>query len=337
MKERGLIVSLHPHIQSSETLPRVMFITMAALVPAIISGIYFFGINAVKVTIIAVLSAVVFEAGLQKIMKREITISDGSAILTGLLFALILPPTSPWWMVILGVFVGILVGKHVYGGLGSNPFNPVCVGWAALKLGFPAYLDISGSILGVVKSEGISALVEDYSYFSEQYGIESLKGIGAKIHLLFKVILFWKPMPGATLVDCIGQVSALAVIIGGLFLIWRGYINWRIPVSFLASLILFSLIFGGKEYLYPYILVQFLTGSTLLAAFFVATDLVTTPITGWGMVVFGAFLGLITMVGRLWGSWVEPVWFCVLVVNGFVPLIDRLSKPKPFGRVKESA
>jgi len=337
MKEERLIVSLHPHIQGVETVSKMMFITTAALIPAAAVGVYFFGINAIKVIVISVLSAVGFEAGLQKLMKREITINDGSAVLTGLLFALILPPTSPWWMVILGVFVGMLVGKHVYGGLGSNSFNPVCVGWAALKLSFPSYLDISGSILGAVKSEGITALVEDYSYFSEQYGIESLEGIGAKIKVLLKVILAWKPIPGATLVDCVGQVSALAIIIGGIFLIWKRYINWRIPVGFLASIIIFSAIFGSKEYLYPYILVQLLTGSTLLAAFFVATDPVTTPLTGLGNIVFGVLLGLITMIGRLWGSWVEPVWFCILVTNGFTPLIDRLTKPKPFGRVKESA
>ncbi len=335
--EEKLIVSLYPHIQSAESVPRIMFITAAALIPAVISGVYFFGINAIKVMVIAVLSAVVFEAGLQRLMKREITIRDGSALLTGLLFGLILPPTSPWWMIISGVFFGMLVGKHVYGGLGNNPFSPVAVGWAALQLSFPSYLDISESILGRVKIEGISALVEDYVYFSEQYGIESLEGIGAKIHLLFKVILAWKPMPGEALVSCVGQVSALAIIIGGLFLIWKKYINWRIPVSFLASIILFSILFKGGEFLYLYVLVQLLSSGTLLAAFFIATDPVTTPMRGLGMIAFGVLLGLIVVIGRIWGTWIDPIWFCVLVMNAFTPLIDRLTKPKPFGRLKESA
>ncbi len=335
MKEEKLIVSLYPHIQSAETVLKMMFITTAALIPAVISGIYFFGINAVKVIVIAVLSAVVFEAGLQKIMKREITIRDGSAVLMGLLFALLLPPTAPWWMVILGVFAGMLLGKHVYGGLGSNPFSPVIIGWASLRLSFPGYFDISGSISGVTKLEGISALVEDYVYFSEQYGIESLEGIGAKINLFFKLLLSWKPIfPGEPLVGCIGQISALAIIIGGLFLLWKRYITWHIPVSFLASIILFSILFKGGEFLYPYVLVQLLSSGTLLAAFFIATDPVTSPMTGRSMITLGVLLGLIVMIGRIWGSWIDPIWFCVLVMNAFTPLVDLIFKPKPFGRVK---
>ncbi len=335
MREEKLIVSLHPHVQSAETIPKMMFITIAALIPAVISGIYFFGVNAVKVIIIAILSAVVFEAGLQKIMKREITITDGSAVLMGLLFALILPPTLPWWMVILGVFVGMLLGKHVYGGLGSNPFNPVLIGWAGLRLSFPSYFDISGSIFGVTKLEGVSALVEDYVYFAEQYGIESLEGIGAKINLFFKLLISWKPIfPGEPLIGCIGQISALAIIIGGGILLWRRYITWHIPVSFLASIILFSILFKGGEFLYPYVLVQLLSSGTLLAAFFIATDSVTSPMTRWPMLILGVLLGLIVMIGRIWGSWIDPIWFCVLVMNAFTPLVDLIFKPKPFGRVK---
>lgn len=382
--EKRLIVSLHPHIQSAETIPKIIFITSAALIPAIISGLYFFGLNAIKVIIISVLSAVVFEAGLQRLMKREITIRDGSALLTGLLFGLILPPTAPWWLIATGVFFGMLIGKHVYGGLGNNPFSPVAVGWAALQLSFPSYLDVSESILGRVKIEGISALVEDYVYFSEQYGVESLEGLSAKVKLFFKLILAWKPMPGEALVDCIGQISAVAIVIGGLFLLWRRYISWHIPVSFLASIILcsilgqisvqaiiigtlvvivcflllwrflgpvsflpsiillfiailFSTFISKGEYLYPYVLVQLLSGGTLLAAFFIATDPVTSPTTGQSMIILGVLFGLIVVIGRIWGSWVDPIWFCVLVMNAFAPLIDRLTKPKPFGRLKESA
>ena len=385
MREEKLIVSIPPHIQSAETIPKIMFITAAALIPTAASGIYFFGINAVKVIVIAILSAIVFEAGLQRLMKREITLKDGSALLTGLLFGLILPPTAPWWLIAAGVFFGMLIGKHVYGGLGNNPFNSVAVGWAALQLSYPSYLDISESILGKVKIEGISALVEDYVYFSEQYGVESLEGIGAKLKLLFKLILAWKPMPGEALVDCIGQISPLAIIIGGLFLLWKGYISWHIPVSLLASIILCSIlgqisalaviigtlaviigllllwrwkghisflaslilffvvilfsiiIFKGGEYLYPYVLVQLLSGGTLLAAFFIATDPVTSPTTGQSRIILGVLLGLIVIIGRIWGSWIDPIWFCVLVMNAFTPLIERLTKPKPFGRLKESA
>ncbi len=338
MREEGLIVSVGPHIQGKESIKSMMLGFIIALIPAAIAGVYYFGIRALEVVLIAVISSVVIEAALQKIMRREVTVTkDGHAILIGLIFGLILPAHIPWWAIVVGVFTGLLVGKHVYGGLGSNPFNPILVGWASLKLGFMSHMDISGSILGITKFEGMTALVEDYSYFSEGYGIESWSGLGGKIKLLIYVLIGWKPLPGEELIGCVGQICALAIIIGAIYLFWKKYISWHAPVGFLAAVLLFSILFGEKDYLYPYILVQLLSGGTLLAAFFIITDPTTTPVTSIGMLVFGAMAGIITMIGRLWGSWVDPIWFSILVANGFTPLIDRLIKPRPFGRVKSSA
>jgi len=161
--------------------------------------------------------------------------------------------------------------------------------------------------------------------------------LGAKIKLFIHALLGWKPLPGEALVGCVGQICALAIIIGAVFLLWKRYISWHIPVSFLVTVIVFSLVFHKGEYLFPFTTVQLLAGSTLLAAFFVATDPVTTPLTGAGMIVFGCGAALIAMIGRFWGKWVDPTYFGILVMNCFTPLIDRILKPKPFGRIKSRA
>jgi len=340
MREEGFIVSAGPHIQTQESIQKMMYGFILALLPATIMGVYYFGKRAIIIILASVISAVVFDAILGRLIQKRDTVRDGDAIFTGLVLALIMPITTPWWAIIIGVFIALLVGKHVYGGLGSNPFNPPLIGWAALQLSFPSHLDISGSVLGVVKLEGISALVEDYSYFSENYGIESLSGLGAKVKVFIKALLGWKAVPGSDqLVGCVGQLCALAIIIGAVYLLWKKYISWHIPVSFLVTIVIFSLIFykGDRAYLYPFILVQLLAGGSLIAAFFVAAEPVTSPLTSVGMIIFGCGAALITMIGRFWGKWVDPVWFGLLVMNCFTPLIDRIFKPKPFGRVKSSA
>lgn len=335
MKEEGFVVSVGPHIQCKESIQRMMYAFIIALIPAMLMGVYTFGISALKLLIVAVVSAVLVEAGLQRLMKKEITIKDGSAVLTGVLMALILPVTVPWWVVVVAIFTGLLVAKHVYGGLGSNPFNPVLVGWAAIKLSYPSYLDISNSVLGVTKLLGAHSLVQDYGYFAQNYGVQTWEGIGAKIQLFVNVLMQWKAVPIIGEQTCgIGEISAIALIIGAAFLLWKGYISWHIPAGFLGTVFIFSVLFGEKDFVYPYTLVQLLSGSTLLAAFFVATDPGTSPYNNVAMIIFGCLCGLVTMVGRLWGGWIEPVWFAVLVGNAFVPLIDRYTKPKVFGSGK---
>ncbi|HIC92491.1 MAG TPA: hypothetical protein EYP21_10650, partial [Syntrophaceae bacterium] len=306
--------------------------------------------------------AVAIEAALQKVMRRDITIMDGSAVLMGLLFACILPPTAPWWLIILGVGVGMVAGKHIYGGLGSNPFNPVLVGWAALRLSFSAHLDRSATPLGVLKYHGVDAVLAKFKYMDLMVG----------------------NTPGS-----IGEVCAIGILIGGLFLLWRGYITWHIPVSFLANAAVFGAVFWKPALMWKIALIllvigiayfiwrrtslvliilmliamgfayllksmganleelggagaanplfHLFAGGMMLGAFFLATDMVTTPVTGTGMLVFGLGCGMLTMVARLWGSWVEPMLFAILVMNGFSPLIDRYIRVAPFGRVKASA
>ncbi len=356
MKEQTFVVSVGPHIQSVETTQKIMVTSTIALLPTVLAGIYFFGVNAIKVLVISVAAAVFFEAAIQKIMHKDITIMDGSAVLMGVLFACILPSTSPWWMILTGIFFGMLIGKHVYGGLGNNPFHPVLVGWASLRLSFPNLMDKSATPLGILKTQGVSAALEQFKYGDLIIG----------------------KTPGM-----IGEVCALAILIGGIFLLVKGYITWHIPVSFLATVVAFSgtlwdpksflllavialvagivlqrlkytslavlagviiatIIFAylmhravPGEYVNP--VFHLFTGGLMLGAFFVATDPATSPVMGRGMVVFGFGCGLITMIARQWGSWVEGIWFAILVMNGFAPLIDRFIRAAPFGRVKASA
>lgn len=357
MKEQSFVVSVPPHIQSVETIQKIMVTTAIALVPTLAWGVFHFGINALKVIIISVVAAVFFEAALQKIMHRDVTIKDGSAVLIGLLFACILPPTAPWWMILPGIFFGLLIGKHVYGGLGNNPFNPILVGWAALRLSFPDLMDKSATPLGILKTQGVSAALEQFKYGDLIIG----------------------KTPGM-----IGEVCALAILIGGILLLIRGYITWHIPVSFLGTVAAFSgtlwnpksfllvaaiaLIVGivcqrlrytslvvlagatiativfayimqhvaaPREYINPTF--HLFSGGLILGSFFIATDPTTSPVTGRGMIVFGFGCGLITMIARQWGAYVEGIWFAILVMNGFAPLIDRQIKVAPFGRAKVHA
>lgn len=357
MKEQSLVVSIAPHIQSGETTQKIMVTTIIALLPTVLGGIYLFGVNAIKVLVISVAASVFFEAAIQKIMRRDITIMDGSAVLMGVLFACILPATSPWWMILVGIFFGLLIGKHVYGGLGNNPFHPVLVGWASLRLSFPHLMDKSSTPLGILKTQGVDAVLEQFKYGDLVIG----------------------KTPGM-----IGEVSVIAILIGGIFLLWKGYITWHIPVSFLATVVAFSgtlwnpnsflvvaaiavvagivcqrlrytsfMVLAGAiiftiaftyimqhvsapgEYINP--VFHLLTGGLMLGAFFVATDPTTSPVTGRGMIVFAFGCGLITMIARQWGSWVEGIWFAILVMNGFTPLIDGYIRVAPFGRAKVSA
>ena len=335
MKDKGFVVSVGPHIQSGVSLEGIFTTFSMAILPALVVAVYFLKMQAIKVIVVSVVAAVVIDAFLQWLFKKEINLKNPYAIFTGLLFAAIMPVTMPWWGICAGLFMGLLVGLYVYGGVGSNPFNPVLVGWAILKLSYPGYMDMSSSILGVLKLEGIGAIIEDYSYLSESYGIEEFNTLGAKFKLLLKFLLQWKTGAWSDeLVLYTGSICALALIIGGLFLIWRRYASWHAPVGFLLTVFCFSVIFykGDRSYLFPYLLIQLLAGSTLITAFFLVTDPVTTPVTNAGMFVFGVLAALVMMLGRLWGKWIDPGFFGVLVANAFTPLIDRIVKPKPFGR-----
>jgi len=324
--ERPMLrVSVAPHILTRSTTSSLMYNTLLALVPALLAGIYFFGIDALKLALICMATSVACEAGMQKLTGRKLTIMNGSGLLLGLLFALICSPEMPWWTAVIGTAIAVILGREIYGGLGNNPFNAVLVGWAVVRVSFASHmtfyrmpeplfgLDPGGYIeyppLDVIRLDGAEALI-DLPWFD----------------------LFVGNVPGA-----IGTVSAVALLIGGVYLLARRIITWHVPVSFLASVWLFGLIFYLIDpVIYANPTIYLLSGWTFIGAFFLATDKGTIPVTGPGMIIFGAGCGLITMIIRYWGGFIDGVAFAILLMNACTPLLDRV-RPRVYGRVKEVA
>ena len=312
MEQRLLTVSLPPHIHAPGTTAGAMWRVVVALIPALACSMWVFGLGAAVVTVISVLACMGTEYFITRFMlKRRPTLGDGSAALTGLLLAMNLPSNLPPWTIVIGAVVAIGIGKMAFGGLGCNIFNPALVGRVFLLLSFPVqmtswplpgagmeYLDAAtgATVLGAIKMGELSA--------SDINVADLLVG-----------------NTGGSL----GEVGALALIVGGLFLVLSKVITWHIPVSVIASAALFSFSVGGD------IAVELLSGGLLLGAIFMATDYVTSPMTRSGMLIYGAGIGVITIIIRHWGAYPEGVSFAILLMNGCTPLINRLCRPKRFG------
>ena len=315
MKTPELVVSAIPHVHSGNSVQKIMTNILIALLPAVAIGVYFFGVDTIRVIAIAMASAVVWEAVLQKIMARPIVINNLSGAVSGLILAMLLPPTAPWWMICTGTFVMILLGKEIYGGLGNNPFNGVLVAWVVLQMSFPDYM--------------IDWMAPPGDFFTESTPLEVLKFEGLKsISEYFTTAdLFIGKSAGF-----IGEVSTLMLLIGGAYLIARKVISWHIPASFLAGIILFSGIFwlaNPAEYASP--LFHLLAGGVFFAAFFLATDMISSPVTPAGMLIYGALCGVLTVVIRLWGQWADGAYYAVFLISILTPLLDKI-KPKVYGR-----
>jgi electron transport complex protein RnfD len=325
MDDRQFILSSSPHIHSGESTPRIMYSVAAALLPAIVTGVYLFGLRALWVILLSVAAGLATEAGAQRMMGREVTISDGSALVTGILLALNLPPTAPWWLVVVGSAIAIVIGKQIYGGLGYNPFNPALVARVILLISFPVQMTTW------LKPNRLFAGAVD--------AITTATPLGAmKTHLMVKGSLegftmgeLWNPFIG-NIGGCIGETSVIALLIGAGFLLYRGYITWHIPVTFIGTVFVLSGLFWAinpDQYMNP--VFHVVTGGLVLGAFYMATDMVTSPLTDRGMMLFGAGCGVITMVIRLFGGYPEGVSYSILLMNAATPLIDRYFKPKTFG------
>lgn len=312
-----LIVSISPHVRAKEDVDSIMRDVIFSLFPTTLIGVVVFGLHALYVVLTAVSVSILSEAIIQRLMKREITVRDGSAAITGLLLALNLPPGAPLWMVCIGAGLAIGLGKQVYGGLGHNPFNPALIARVILLVSFPVqmtswtfplFIDIDGKTcatpLGVLKEQGVEA--------------------ASQIPLLS---LFLGETPG-----CIGEISAAALLLGAIYLLIKGHITWHIPISFIGTVGIFTLIlwlFGITAN--P--LFHILSGGLILGAFFMATDMVTSPITKKGGLIFGTGCGILTVIIRLWAGYPEGVSFAILIMNAFCPLIDkwRFTHPTKFG------
>lgn len=333
MNNNLLKVSLSPHISGEDSVKKIMFGVILALLPAFAVSLYVFGLCALKVTLLAVVSAVWFEYFIQKfVLKCPVTISDGSAIVTGILLAFNLPCNIPWWIIIIGSLVAIAIGKMSFGGLGNNPFNPALVGRVFLLISFPVQMTSWPKPLaaGASFTDGITA--------ATPLAIikEGLKNGGKFIDLAGQVPSYFDLFIGKT-GGCIGEVSALALLIGFIYLLWKKIISWHIPVSMAGAVFLFTGILCLKNpdgYVDP--VFHILTGGVMLGAIFMATDMVTSPMTQKGMLIFGFGIGVITVVIRIFGAYPEGVSFAILIMNAVVPLINKYCKPKRFGEVVKS-
>jgi len=324
--EKPLYLSSSPHINAGQTTDQVMRAVIYALVPACAVAVYFFGLAALGVLLITTLGCVAAEAVCQRLVGRPLAIADGSAALTGILLALNLPPTSPWWIALLGAVVAIVIGKQVYGGLGYNPFNPALVARVVLLISFPVQMTTwtapapLGSGLDAVTSATPLGDWKTAVMLTGKLPETMQGGFGD---------YFVGHMAG-----CLGEVSALALLLGAAYLFWKKILTWHIPVSFLGTVVVLSSIFWlvdpGK---YPDPLFHLLTGGLMLGAFFMATDMVTSPVTNRGMLVFGVGCGFLTVLIRLFGGYPEGVSFAILLMNAATPLIDRYTRPRKFGAV----
>jgi electron transport complex protein RnfD len=309
-----------------------MYDVVIALVPAFLVSLYVFGFNALIVTTAAVISCLLFEYLIQKyLMKTEVTIGDGSALITGILLAFNLPAGIPVWMVVVGSLVAIGVAKLSFGGIGYNIFNPALVGRVFLLVSFPVQMTLwptavenNTSIVDAVTGATTLGLIKE----GVQFG-ETISSLSASIPSAQEMFL------GITS-GSLGEMSALALILGGVFLIARKVISWHIPVTVLASIAVMTGVFwwiDPEHYANP--LIHVLSGGAILGAFYMATDLVTSPVTKKGMVIFALGIGVITVVIRLFGSYPEGISFAILIMNAFVPLINSYFKPRRFGsRIK---
>jgi len=318
------LVSSSPHLHDGQSIAGIMKLVIIALMPAALFSIYIFGLQALRVIVLAVASALLFEALSQRIMRRPVRIKDYSAALTGLLLALNLPATSPWWLIVVGSFFAIVVAKQIYGGLGYNPFNPALVGRVVLLISFPVQMTArwvspsrwgmdavtTATPLGRIRESLLSQGRIDLN-LSQQEWLDLLLGNRA---------------------GCLGEVSVVLLLAGGIFLIAKRVISWHTPVAFIGTVWILTGIFhlvDPSRYADPSF--HIITGGLFIGAFFMATDYVTSPITGKGMLIFGTGCGLITVVIRLFGAYPEGVSFAILFMNAVTPLIDRYVKPKVFG------
>ncbi len=323
-----LTVSGSPHIHGGLSVEKVMWLVILAMGPAMLASFYFFGLGAIKVTMVAVLSAVLFEYLITKyIMKEKSQVGDGSAILTGILLAFNVPSTLPIWMIILGSLVAIGVAKMSFGGLGKNPFNPALVGRIFLLISFPVDMTSYPILDKVFPMVDASSGATPLAIVKEGLGKgESVTDLMAQIPSFTDMFI---GISGGSL----GEVSAFLLLLGGLFLIYKKVITWHIPVSFIVSMVLFSGIFwliDPEAYVNP--LFHLITGGVMLGAFFMATDMVTSPMTPKGQLIFGAGIGILTIIIRVWGAYPEGVSFAILLMNAVVPHLNNAFKPTRFGK-----
>jgi electron transport complex protein RnfD len=305
-----LTVSAAPHIRSNKSVRNIMLDVIIAMVPALIGSIYFFGMNALILVLVSCISAVVFEMGTQKLLKKEVRVRDLSAIVTGMLLAFNLPANAPWWVAVFGAGFAIIIVKELFGGIGSNFMNPALAARAALVASWP------GLMSNYINPDGISSATPLAILKSGSGSLPSIQR------------MFMGDIGGV-----IGETSALLLLIGAAYLIIRKVIDWKIPAIYIATTAVLLLAFGVEA---SDIIYHILGGGLILGAFFMATDYSSSPVTPKGRIIFAIGCGLLTALIRVKGSMPEGVSYSILLMNVATPVIERWTKPKVFGEVKKN-
>jgi Na+-translocating ferredoxin:NAD+ oxidoreductase subunit D len=332
MRPARLVVTASPHLKGPASTPVIMWSVVGSLVPVVLASTYVFGISAILVVGAATLGAVLTEA----LFGSRSTLPDGSAAITGVLLGLTLPASLPLWMAFLGGAVGIGFGKLIFGGLGCNIFNPALLGRAFLQAAFPeplttwpapvgAWWALAGDNFVVPLMRSDPAAI---STGATPLGLMKFEAVETGIG----------PLALGTTGGSLGETSALVILLCGGYLAWRGYLNWRIPASIFATVALLSWGLHALDDRYPGPLFMLLSGGLVLGAVYMATDLVTSPVTNRGRWIFGIGIGAIVVVIRLWGGLPEGVMYAILLMNALVPFINRATRPRVFGtRLRETA
>ena len=342
-----LIVSLSPHAHGTDSVERNMYGVIIALVPALLVSFWFFGIGSAVVCLTSVLACVLLEWAINKFIlgRQQNSILDGSAALTGLLLGMNLPSNLPIWIILIGALFAIGVGKMTFGGLGQNIFNPALVGRCALLVAFPAQMTSwpkAGNLLtypvsseavdGMTGATPLSLMKQAIQADTPEKAQELLGQLPSSLDLLLGNHV---DNAGAALgAGTIGEVCALALLLGLAFMLWRKIITWHTPVSIIGTVFVVSALMNlidPAHYASPVQVI--LSGGLMLGAIFMATDYVTSPMTGKGQIIYGVCIGLLTIVIRNWGAYPEGMSFAILIMNAFTPLINNYVKPKRFGEV----
>ncbi len=365
--EPALIVSSSPHFHTKDTVDSIMRWVLIALAPACCAGVYFFGWDALRVLCLCTFGSVALEWLAARIMGKSIEIRDGSAAVTGLLLGMNLPSNTPWWICLIGCFMAVVVGKMIFGGLGCNPFNPALVGRVALLLAFPVVLttwptprtpeclkqpapaveQLADPATSAIPSAAVaasdSAVIPKTTATPLKWSkLCRMNNSAERLHKKCTPLAknpaksYWHLFLGLEKGGSLGETCGLALLVGGILLICLNIVRWQIPVFYLTTVVFITGIawlINPDKYADP--LFHVLTGGLLLGAFFMATDMVTTPLSRLGAIYFAIGCGILTSCIRLWGSYPEGVSFSILIMNAFTPLIDRATAGKPFGMPKK--
>jgi electron transport complex protein RnfD len=329
------IVSTNPHAHSGDSVQRIMLDVIIAMMPALLLSFHYFGLHAVRLVVVCVVGCVAIEALCRKLMGRDLGITDLSAVVTGLLLAFNLPASLPCGMALVGCVFAIAIAKQLFGGIGYNPFNPALIGRVALLISFPVAMTRWPAALNTARWTSLN-WVDATTTASPLGAVKTAMSMHQPISAWDSPTMLNYLL--GNMQGCIGEVSALALLLGGAYLLYRRCITWHIPLAYIGTVAAFAALLHllNPDTNMP-VMFHLLSGGLMLGAIFMATDMVTSPLTKRGMLIFGVGCGLLTMIIRRWGGYPEGVSFAILLMNAITPLINRATRPRVFGQKKAKA